>query len=139
VTGAVVDFVWRARPEILDRAAGKPQDSVPMRKLLAGLMIAAVAAGGILSLYASAKPDGLEWSIERTAGTSELEALGGIHEALSDIQSNTAILPDYGFRAGNAEGVSANIGTSISGIVGGTVTLVIAALTGWAVKAFKKK
>ena len=140
VTGAVVDFVWRARPEILDRTAvGKQQDSMPMRKLLIGLTIAAVAVGGILSLYASAKPDGLEWSIERTAGTSELETAGAIHETLSDIQSNISVLPDYGFKDGEASGLSANAGTSVSGIVGGAATLVIAALTGWAVNTFKNK
>ena len=69
-----------------------------MKKVLTSLLIAVVVVGGGLSWFASANPDGLEWSMEKTTGTAELEASGGIYKTLSEIQSKTAFLPDYGFK-----------------------------------------
>jgi cobalt/nickel transport system permease protein len=88
--------------------------------------------------------------MERTAGTAELEAPDGIHQTLADIQSKTAILPDYGFKTNEAEvdevednteeawpAVSA--GTTVSGIVGGTLTLILAGFTGFIISIIKRK
>ena len=44
--------------------------------------IVAVITGGVLSLYASSNPDGLEWSMEKTAGTSELKNSDKTHSCL---------------------------------------------------------
>jgi cobalt/nickel transport system permease protein len=129
VTAGIVTFVWGARPEILEKAAnGEALGNISMKKVLTGLSIAAVVVGGLFSWFASANPDGLEWSIEKTAGTTELKAPDGIHKILSEIQSKTALLPDYNFKTNEKEksavqaenewpAVSA--GTSVSGIVGG--------------------
>ena len=152
VTAAVITFVWNARPEILERtAAGKALGSIQIKKMLAGFLIAAVLTGGALSWFASANPDGLEWSMEKTAGTAELEAPAGIYQTLSALQSRTAFLPDYGFKAGN-EGASneaaeapenawpsVSAGTSVSGIIGGTLTLAVAAFTGMIIWLYKNK
>lgn len=144
-TAAVITFVWRARPELLEKtAAGEALGSMPLKKVLIGFIIAAVLIGGVFSWYASANPDGLEWSVEKAAGTAELEAEGEVYKVLSDIQNKTALLPDYSFKTEKAEdtGLSGNAGTSVSGIVGGVLTVLLAALTGLIIsyaKGRKKK
>jgi len=153
VTTAVVTFVWRARPEIIENAAiGKSLGDIPIKKVLTGLVDAAIIVGGVLSWFASANPDGLEWSMEKTAGTAELEAPDGIHKSLSEIQSKTAFLPDYSFKESVSENAekpadtadeevwpAVSAGTSVSGIVGGIFTLVLAAFTGLIISMVKRK
>jgi len=184
VTAAVVTFVWKARPEIL-RAAQRvvPLGNVSMKKVMVGLLFAALVAGGALSWFASAHPDGLEWAMFKTSGHEELESREAVHASLADIQEKTAFLPDYGFNppspatnGGEASarfplrrserrdstGVSpwsfkksepatvepaagaktswpaVDAGTSVSGLVGGTLTLVLAILIGWGIKRSRK-
>lgn len=153
VTAAVISFVWKARPEILEKAvSGEALGAISMKKVLSGLLIAVLVTGGVLSWFASSNPDGLEWSIEKATGSTELESSdNGIHRLSSDIQSKTAILPDYGFGGGSekasqadasgSEGAwpSVNAGTSTSGIVGGALTLVLAVLTGFIIRLFKHR
>jgi cobalt/nickel transport system permease protein len=143
VTAAVVTFVHRAQPEILERvSAGRPLGGVALERVLAGLVIAALLAGGALSWFASSAPDGLEWSIEGVAGSPELETGdSGVYRTAAWLQSLTAILPDYGFRGSGeneAHGASddadawpaIDTGTSVSGFVGGALTLFLAAGVG---------
>lgn len=147
VTAAIVTFVWRARPEIMEKAAGgEALGGISVKKVLTGLLIAVVVVGGALSWFASANPDGLEWSMEKTAGTPELEAPDGIHQVLSEIQSKTAFLPDYGFKtkeeapeAQTQSWPSVSVGTSVSGMVGGALTLALAAFTGLVISLYKRK
>ena len=152
VTTAIVTFVWRARPEIIEKAAiGEAFGNISMKKVLTGLLIAVVVVGGALSWFASSNPDGLEWSMFRTAGKTELESSDGIHKTLSEIQSKTVILPDYSFKVNEGENKeepatqaessypSISAGTSVSGIVGGTLTLLLAAFTGFIIGFIKRK
>jgi len=148
-TSAVVIFVRKARPEII--GAVSPSRSVArpsMRKVMIGLLAAAMVTGGVLSWFASSNPDGLEWSMFKTAGTDELDTpQTGVHAALADIQEKTALLPDYGFKAkkteqpaGAPKSVSdVNTGKTVSGLVGGSLTLLLAGLLGFALKRRKKK
>jgi len=140
ITAAVVTFVWKARPEILERAAvGKTLGGISMKKVLAGILAAAIVMGGFVSWFASSNPDGLEWSLERTAGTAELKASGGVHDLLANVQSKTAFLPDYNFKTATEDETNRYAGTSVSGIAGGALTLGLAGLTGWMIRVFKKK
>ena len=108
--------------------------------------------GGALSWFASANPDGLEWSIEKTFGKPELpEQEHGLMPALKKIQESTAFLPDYGFRKpeGKAESTEAEKkeeawpaiepGTSVSGIVGSVIVLAAVLLIGFVIKAIRQK
>lgn len=146
-TAAVVGFVWKAQPAILEKAAThRPLVGTPVRKVLAGFAAAALVAGGVLSWFASAKPDGLEWSLAKASGKAELEAKGSLHQALGALQEKLSFLPGYGFRkaepaAGEAvegEGAparpGADAGASASGIVGGIITLAVAAAIGLALR-----
>jgi len=150
VTAAVVTFVWKARPEIL-RAAQRvvPLGNVSMKKVMVGLLFAALVAGGALSWFASAHPDGLEWAMFKTSGHEELESREAVHASLADIQEKTAFLPDYGFKKSEPATVepaagaktswpAVDAGTSVSGLVGGTLTLVLAILIGWGIKRSRK-
>jgi cobalt/nickel transport system permease protein len=148
VTATVVTFVWRARPEIIEAAAiGGSLGNISMKKILTSFVIAVLVVGGVISGFASANPDGLEWSMEKTAGTAELNAPNGIHKILSEIQRKTAFLPDYSFKTNEEEsavqvenvGTSINAGTSVSGIVGGALTLIFVAVTGFIIRTMKKK
>lgn len=150
VVAAVVTFVWKQRPEILEKAAlGEGLGSISVKKVITVFALAALVAGGALSWFASANPDGLEWSMFRTAGVEELEAPDGIHQTLANIQTATAFLPDYNFKIGEKEsGPSAESGemwpavsggTTAAGIVGAGLTLVLAVLIGFTVRLIKKK
>ena len=144
VTTAVVSFVWKARPEILElTAAARPLGALSLRTVLAGLMVAAVVTGGALSWFASSSPDGLEWSMFKVAGSEELDAPEeGVHHTLATLQEKTAFLPDYGFKQnGPAESIEnsepetsswpmIDSGTSTSGLVGGILTLMLAVTLG---------
>ena len=120
ITAAVLCFVHEARPELLwgvEKSAVK-DGRMSFKKTLVVLAVCAALTGGILSLFASSHPDGLEWSMEKVAGTAELEADGGVYESAAGIQEATSFLPDYGF----AESESA-AGTTVSGIVGAAIVL----------------
>jgi cobalt/nickel transport system permease protein len=140
VTAAVVIFVWNAKPEILNTAVhSKPIGQISITKVLFGLATAFVIIGGALSWFASVNPDGLEWAMFRTAGVEELESDNSIHKSLSNLQEKTAFLPDYGFKqsetqehetASEPAWPAVDAGTSISGIVGGGLTILVIFLIG---------
>jgi len=136
VTTAVVTFVWQASPQILGGVVNTVHTGkMPVKATMAALLAAAVITGGFISWYASENPDGLEWSMARVSGAEELEAKGRLHAALASLQERTAFLPDYSFRgtaeaAQTGETQSARLGTSMSGIVGGALVLVLAFMVG---------
>ena len=116
VTAAVVAFVHGARPEVLSlRPAGL---SWSMQKLVASFAIMALLTGGVLSWFASAWPDGLEWSVAAISGQEELEApQQGVHATLASVQDKTAVMPDYAFK--KQEAASADVtGTAESASAG---------------------
>lgn len=133
-TAAVLCFVWRARPEILDSAETAP--SAPMRNAVIAFLAAALLIGGGLSLFASPHPDGLEWAIEGVSGAAELQGESAAHAAMETVVQSTALMPDYAF-SGDAEGSRA--GTAAAGIVGSAITLLLAGGIGGITHIMKKK
>lgn len=136
ITAAVLCFVQEARPELLwgveDEVSLSQKFS--LKKTVAILGVLAVCIGGGLSLFASSYPDGLEWSIEKITGSTELESKDGIYQSASDIQETTAILPDYAFK--NSESA---VGTSFSGVFGGIVVVAVCVGACYIFKFFKNK
>lgn len=151
VTAAVVSFVYRARPEIMALNATNP--SLSLKKVVSVFALLALVTGGTLSWFASSHPDGLEWSIANVTGQESLEAPANpTHEKLAALQEKTALMPDYAFKAETstpaapAESAATPVtpaheeaaevwpavdaGTSAAGIVGGMLTLLLAALAG---------
>ena len=153
VTAAVVTFVWKARPEILEMAgAFKPMGRLSIRNVLAGLLVVTAITGGALSWFASAHPDGLEWSMFRTSGKEELASPDkGVHSLLGRLQDKTALLPDYGFKAAETEPSdeekqtaeepwpAVSGGTSFSGIIGAVMTMILAGLIGLGLRRYHRK
>jgi cobalt/nickel transport system permease protein len=146
VTAAVVSFAWKARPEILNAAQGVASlGKVSMKKVLLGLVVVTLITGGALSWFASSNPDGLEWSMFKTSGKEELETSEKVHASLADIQEKTAFLPDYGFKKSEPSEAETSApawpavdpGTSVSGLIGGALTLVLAVLIGIVLKRRK--
>ncbi len=135
VTAAVVVFVWQMRPEIIKSAvnAEKIEKTVSVKRLVAVLGVVALITGGLLSLYASSNPDGLEWSIEKTAKTTEIENQSKTHSLLGAVQEKISLLPDYDFKSQEGSG------TSFSGIIGAGVTCVLALSAGGLIRIVKKR
>lgn len=134
ITAAVLCFVQEARPELLwGVAEEKKEGRFSFKHTLAVLGVLTVLIGGGLSLFASANPDGLEWSMEKVAGTAELEASGSVYEKAAGIQEATALLPDYGFKNSGSM-----VGTSFSGIVGALVVVFVCVGCCYLFKFFKK-
>jgi cobalt/nickel transport system permease protein len=153
VTGAVLIFVWKSRPEILESAvSGQALANLSLKKVLVTLTITAAVTGGILSWFASSNPDGLEWSMLKTAGTTEIEADSKVHQATSYLQNKTSVMPEYSFKenkkadsetAETSKGQEAWPGVSVakstSGLVGGALTLTLVIFAGLFIKFIKRK
>lgn len=105
-TAAVLCTVRRYRPELLCSLRREPAPAGRRwGRTLAAIALAALLVGGSFSWIASSDPDGLEWSIERTAGRAEIVSPDDeLHRRAAALQRRTAVLPDYD--------------TSLAGIVG---------------------
>ena len=138
VTSAVLCFIYSARPELLVSTVQETKlaKGLSTKKVVAALLVLTALVGGGLSLFASAYPDGLEWSMEGVAGTAELERDGPVHKTMGGMVGVTAFMPDYSF-AGDEEGSS--VGTATAGIVGSVITLALTGGLGFAVGALRRK
>ena len=91
---------------------------------LVGTLGLAAVTSGLLSAFASANPDGLEWSIMQVAGAG-FGHTSAAHTVLDSIQSTTALLPDYAFRA-----VENALTSGAAGLIGCAAVFALAVLTG---------
>jgi cobalt/nickel transport system permease protein len=139
VTAAVLCYVHSARPGILEAGAEgtKTPPAVSTKKILLVFAVLTVITAGALSLFASAWPDGLEWAMEKVAGTAELEGDTGVHAAAGRVVEATAFMPDYGFPNGGEDGSA--LGTSTAGIAGSVLTLILAGGAGFVIHALRRK
>lgn len=126
-TGAVLIFLRRNLPDAEKLRLEEGTFSVGRLAMVLGL--SALVIGGGVSLLASGSPDGLEWSMEKTAGTTELEHAGALHGLVAEIAEWFALLPDYAL-----PGVDSRIGTSIAGIAGVGLCVLILGLCGYALR-----
>ena len=155
-TAALLLFLRRARPELLDATvavpAARPAHGRPLRPLLKALAVATLLTAGMLSWFASGQPDGLEWSVARAAGSAEPPAPAtGVHAMLAAAQQRTALLPDYALPTATAPAAAApvappearsappawpdvNAGTTLAGVVGGLVTLGLVLAVGFGLR-----
>jgi cobalt/nickel transport system permease protein len=142
VTAAIIAFVWRARPELVENTlVRRPLGNLPIRGMLIGFTLATLFLGGVVSWFASTQPDGLEWAIARVTGDGELPTPASpLHDTLATLQKKLAIFPDYTWRADPA-GPANPAGTETRrgddgrpGLIGGLVTLFACAATGFFLK-----
>ena len=127
ITAAVLVFLHETRPSLLWQAEQTAEDKQPLtlRKTLGIMAALAAVTAGLLSLFASAFPDGLEWSLQRLTGSTELEAAGPVQAFFARIQSLTALLPDY-----NLAGSESTAGASAAGLIGAAVVLAAVVVVG---------
>ncbi|MBW4055815.1 MAG: cobalamin biosynthesis protein CbiM [Proteobacteria bacterium] len=157
VTATVISFVYKAKPEImLSAMESRPIGVYPLRNSILGFLAVTLLTGGVVSWFASAQPDGLEWSIRKVTGKEKLKSSEqGLHSTLATIQKKLAFLPDYSFKktpetkpteprtpraasqeqkTGEKKAAGDKLGTSISGLVGGMLTLLLSLLIGFLVR-----
>ncbi len=123
ITGCVLCFLYEARPSLLWFVSTKSntEEKISLKSSIGIMACLALLIGGIISLFASSLPDGLEWSIQKMTGSTEVSEGSGLAYSISKhIQDLTSIFPDYNFT-----GSESNVGTSVSGLVGACVVLVL--------------
>lgn len=134
ITAAVLVFIYDSRPEMLENnenfvtneknIALQQADLIKklsLKKILAILFAITLITGGIISLFASSHPDGLEWSIAKLTGSTDIAGNSDkVHSVFSSIQNMLSFLPDYAFKNSDTAG-----GTSFSGIAGSVIVLVL--------------
>src|SRR5512134_935181 len=151
-TAAIVSFAYKARPEMLQGTVqARPGAGHSLRNVLLAFLAAAVLTGGFASWFASGDPDGLGWAIAKVTGKEEPAGRShGVHKMLAILQDKIAFLPGYSFRKsgegqneappprenpggeGKANKEEAGrLGASVSGIVGGMITLAVVFLAGF--------
>ncbi len=115
-TAAILCFIQKYKPELLLPADQKmPTASKRIFRFGTTFFFFAILAfllGITFNWIASSEPDGLEWSIEKITGTTEIdvESASKTHKAVRDFQESTALMPEYN--------------SQYAGIVGGVLVLV---------------
>lgn len=140
VTAAVILLVREVRPEVLPGVA-PAAGSWSLKAVVAAFAVAALVTGGVVSWFASEHPDGLEWSLAGVTGAESLPEPDTVaHRSLARVQERTAFMPDYaapvddtgGAGEANAQGASlVNTETSLAGLVGALLTLLLAGCAAW--------
>ena len=113
------------------------KSGVSVRNVLVLLAVITLITGGILSLFVSSRPDGLEWSIEKIVGMKEPEIDNSAMERAASIQGKTAFMPEYNFKDAGEESFGA--GPAIAGIAGGVITFILAGISVLIISLVKKK
>ncbi|GHS94624.1 cobalamin biosynthesis protein CbiM [Planctomycetales bacterium] len=114
VTAAVLNYVYRVRPELLALApAAAPAPRRNHRRWLLAWATATVVIAGGLSLLASEYPDGLEWAMGKVSGEQEIVRTDATHELAAATVAQTAIMPDYQFA-----GEKSPLATPTAGLLG---------------------
>jgi len=143
VTAAILCFVHKMRPEIISGAAevAVNRGGAPMRNAIVAVAALTILVGGFLSHFASSRPDGLEWSIEKAVGGAGPEAQPGIQPKSAAIQEKIALMPGYDFKkAGEGAQEPAPVsGISIAGFAGAALTFLLAIAAAFAITRARKK
>ena len=116
ITGAILALVARTEPALLDcnKHSAKALKT-GLQRSIAAFAISALVIGGGLSLIASERPDGLEWSIEQSTDKGEIALAEPIHQSADALQASLAVAPDY---EGDYTGLLATAGILLLAWVG---------------------
>lgn len=99
-TGFLLYFVARTRPSLLLREAPAPTQARETRTLRPVMIVfgaLALVFGVTFTWIASSHPDGLEWSIERLTGSTDIinDTAAATRTAFANVQNATSVIPDY--------------------------------------------
>jgi len=139
VTAAIVTYVWRYAPEYKRDVTPEVmtlKKEVRLEHKTSGLrnqfLAGALLLSGVVSLYASSHPDGLEWSIMKVASSLIESPIAPVGES---IQSWFAVFRDYEI----ASFYNMPLSTALSGIAGSLLTFWGMALMIKTLRFFKRK
>ncbi|MFA5783532.1 MAG: energy-coupling factor ABC transporter permease [Phycisphaerae bacterium] len=132
ITAAVLGYLQQVRPDIIRGSLpGKVRFSIPAT--IASLLIVTVIVAAGLSLLASDKPDGLEWSYAERPDAENFESYiandGKAIEQVDAFQEKYSLMPDYSKRNSGLgkpaleETESAAGWTSLAGLAGAGLTM----------------
>jgi cobalt/nickel transport system permease protein len=144
ITFSVLAYMRRVQPECLGEIA--ISDLAPACQtahhrpgklaLLASLLITAIVLAGLISSFASTRPDGLEWVLGRDPSVPAIKNESQSVAAATALQERTAPLPEYSHRpahGGEAPNLQQELQEtawpnfdrwgSLAGVVGTVVTL----------------
>ncbi|MBL7106817.1 MAG: energy-coupling factor ABC transporter permease [Phycisphaerae bacterium] len=123
ITVGVLGYLQQVRGDIFSFGAGG-KIRMSKRKVMVTFLIFTVVIGAGLSLLASDKPDGLEWSYADRPDQMDFEPMvsngDAKIEAVDKFQAEYSPMPDYSIRS--SEEVSA-AWTSFAGVVGAILTM----------------
>ena len=137
VTAGILLFIHQFRKDLVEGPLREFAAVRSSKKLFFIVMTAlTLITGGVLSSFASANPDGLEWSILKVTGNEELEAASEVHSSIQSVQDSTAIFPDYEPKQ-TGENRSKS-GSGLAGIIGGLITLALVCIAGGIIALIKK-
>jgi len=134
LTAAVLVFVYEARPDFLWTESKNTDAKMTAKSVIIILAVTTAVLSLGVSLLASSNPDGLEWSVENVAGDYLETAPSQAPDTLTAIQDRLSFMPDYGFK--NSDSV---LGTSVSGIVGSVIVVLLVAISCCLLKLMKRK
>ncbi len=139
VTAAVAVFVRDARPDlVLLDPVTSPLAFRPIGRLGGTVLLTAALLAGVVSWFASSKPDGLEWSIDHAQQQGGVRLPeGALHSFFSGLQSRTGLLAEGAERASESwPAVSPR--SSLAGLAGAGLTLGLAILIGFGIRAVRR-
>jgi cobalt/nickel transport system permease protein len=118
-TASLVLFLRRARPDLilgagLAATVGTGLGKSRLRPLLTGFAVAAALTAGVFSWFASAKPDGLEWSVAHASKNA-----------------------DHGVSQAEEVWPSVDAGESLAGLLGAGTTLFLVAGVAYLLRRFR--
>jgi cobalt/nickel transport system permease protein len=144
ITVAVLAYLQQVRPDIVTGSL-KGKIRLSRTAVLATLAMFAMVTAAGLSLFASAMPDGLEWSYADRPDQPEFEPVVSNKDstitAVDYFQDKYSLLPDYSVRTAKLGKVSdekTNLSagwTSFAGVAGSAITM----LTVWLVARLLRK
>ncbi len=115
ITGAILALIAAREPALLECNKRKAKAlRADYKRAIAVFTLCSLFLGGV-SLFASERPDGLEWSIERSMESGKPLAVEQIHQKADALQASMAVAPDY---EGDYTGLLATAGILLLAWVG---------------------
>lgn len=124
ITFLVIGYVVRVRPQLLGEVSARlsaARAGMSRTGVAVSLSVVALLLACVVSLWASSSPDALESIASEESAVARVEPAGEpAVQQTTQWQERTAPLPDY-----QVPGLSESLGTSVSGLIGTVVTLLV--------------